>query len=556
MKLVSRTSFTLFFLTLFGATFVFAANPPHFNHIVIIFQENRTPDNLFGAGGCPASEPEVGVDRACVSGLPDSSRALCGVEEPFEEGVDIATGGYGYINGHRQKICSVPLELNVKNFDPDHSRNNGWVPQYHNGQMDGFCQIHVKGQCVQYSYVIKSEVQPYFDIATSYGFANYMFQTNQGPSFPAHQFILSGTSAPVSPPVQYFDWFVANNGPLDHSGCPDTHSHTQWVDPKGNLYTEPNKSECYDHPTLVDLLDNHTDGNGDAAPINWRYYTPTPDGIWTAPAAIQKLCYDLNHIGEPCDSADWKNNVIWPGKFTNGIIQPGQSTPVLSDIEGCQLQAVSWVIPDKRHSDHPNFGQDGPSYVASIVNAIGNAKNCDNGAGYWSDTVIFITWDDWGGWYDHVPPPVALEQDPKKGFTLCDPSSQWGCGYVYGFRVPLLVVSKFTPAGYVSGACQFGTCRNNVFPYQHDFGSILAFIENNFGLGRIAPPGQYSYEYADVNAPDLKAPFGPLGDFFQSAERDFTQITPTAGWDMDYFLNYYTITRNQPDGPDGDSADE
>ncbi len=98
-------------------------------------------------------------------------------------------------------------------------------------QMDGFCQIVESGQCVQYSYVQKSDVQPYFDIATAYGFANYMFQTNEGPSFPAHQFLFTGTSAPTAPPNLDF---VAENGSLgvNLSGCARG-ATSPFVDPTG-----------------------------------------------------------------------------------------------------------------------------------------------------------------------------------------------------------------------------------------------------------------------------------------------------------------------------------
>ena len=74
---------------------------------------------------------------------------------------------------------------------------------------------------------------------------------------------------------------------------------------------------------------------------------------------------------------------------------------------------------------------------------------------------------------------------------------QWGCGFTEGFRVPLLVVSPYTPPGYVSGACVGTSCTNDQFPYQHDFGSILAFTEYNFTMQFIAKPF-----YADYNAPD------------------------------------------------------
>jgi hypothetical protein len=74
-----------------------------------------------------------------------------------------------------------------------------------------------------------------------------------------------------------------------------------------------------------------------------------------------------------------------------------------------ELAAVSWVIPDGKYSDHPiNSGQ-GPAWVAAIVNAIGNSTTCDNNIGYWQDTAIFITWDDRGGWFDHVAPVILKD---------------------------------------------------------------------------------------------------------------------------------------------------
>jgi len=179
-----------------------------------------------------------------------------------------------------------------------------------------------------------------------------------------------------------------------------------------------------------------------AVPLTWRYYTPGPGSIWTAPNAIQHICQSTGP-GGTCMGKEWTDNV------------DTTSADVLKDIGACQLRNVSWVIPSGQNSDHARSNDGGgPSWVASIVNAIGNANTCDNGAGYWSDTAIFITWDDWGGWYDHEPPTVLPEP---------------GGDYQYGFRVPLLVVSAFTPKGLINNK-------------RHDFGSILKFIEHNFGL--------------------------------------------------------------------------
>jgi phospholipase C len=161
---------------------------------------------------------------------------------------------------------------------------------------------------------------------------------------------------------------------------------------------------------------------------------------------------------------------------------------VLKDIGACKLRSVSWVIPTGANSDHAKSNDGGgPSWVSAIVNAIGNSSACDDGAGYWQDTAIVITWDDWGGWYDHVAPPPI-------------PATGWGQSYVYGFRVPLLVVSAYTPAGYVDDAT-------------HDFGSMLRFAESNFGLSLIGT-GYFADAYAD----DLSA------FFTLSTPRKFVQI--------------------------------
>jgi phospholipase C len=238
-----------------------------------------------------------------------------------------------------------------------------------------------------------------------------MFQTNQGPSFPAHQFIISGTSAPTetSDLFDATDPYLVNNGEV---GCfAQTGAYVLLINPAG----KENKKEypCFEHETLSDLLDN--------AGITWRYYTATTTSAWTGPNAIK-------HIW---DGSDW-DNVITP------------PSTILTDISDNQLAGVSWVTPTWQASDHPDYNTGlGPSWVASIVNAVGNSP-------YWANTAIFVTWDDWGGWYEHVAPSIYNS-------------------YEYGFRVPLLVVSSYANQGYVSHVT-------------HDFGSLLKFTETIFGL--------------------------------------------------------------------------
>jgi len=422
-------------------------------HIVVIFQENRSPDNLF--------QDQVLISRHA----------------------DIAQSG---LNSKGETIPLTQGDLATE-YDLNHS-HAAFVNMYDGGKMDGDDKNSVgcnKGatNCPppnpQFKYVNPSDVQPYFQLAEQYTFADRMFQTNQGPSFPAHQFIISGTSAPTAAS----NLFASENVvPGTGAGC---------IAPPGNVVKliDPSGTEsstqypCFEHPTLTDLLD--------AKGISWRYYTPSAGSIWTGPDAIQHMCEPQTQGGQlVCTGSAWSNVII-------------PQTQVLTDIANKQLAQVTWVIPDGRESDHASEDDgSGPSWVASIVNAIGNSS-------YWANTAIFITWDDWGGWYDHVPPPKVL--------VNC---TQWGCGYVYGFRVPLIVVSPFAKAQYISHV-------------DHDFGSILKFIEQTFGLRSLG--------YADVPADDLS-------DCFDFSQRPLQFQTIAAPLSAEHFLNDH----RPPTDPDDD----
>ena len=447
-----------------------AAAAPAFSHIIVIFQENRTPDNLFG------SNPT------------------------FEPGVDIATSGLA-LDG--TMVPLTPVLLNSC-YDLGHNHIN-FTEMYHKGHMDGAENINVTysipcavGPHPQYRYVDNSTgtVQPYFDLAKQYGFDNRMFQTNQGPSFPAHQFIFGGTSAPTTTSLLFAAENMANG--LAGAGCTSAPGQRVLViDAAGKESDYAPVYPCFDRPTMATLLDG--------AGLSWRYYlnTQAAGSIWNAPAAIKDLCAAQKQNGIlSCTGPDYVNNV------------PAAQGQVLTDIANCNLAKVSWVIPSTLDSDHAGeTGNTGPAWVASIVNAVGTQPACPGNETYWNDTAIFITWDDWGGWYDHVPP-----------FHVGgDAAHHWGDGYTYGFRVPLIVVSAYTPAGHVS----------NDTP--HDFGSILRFVEDNFGLGRIGP----GY-YADAFAASLS------GFFTQAAPRPFQPIAASPG--AAYFLHHAASTT----GPDND----
>lgn len=432
-------------------------------HVVIIFQENRTPDNLF-------QDPVLISHGADIQNYGVNSK---GTTIPLKS-IDLGTVG-----------------SNPNNYDLDHS-HKAFKDMCDLNTTTGVCAMDGADKIAivcdegaigcpplngQFMYVNPADVQPYFQLAEQYMFADRMFQTNQGPSFPAHQFIISGTSAPTEPS----DLFVAAN-PTGHgaAGCLAPATVTvEVIDPAGAESKLP--TLCFEHPTLTDLLE--------AASITWRYYAPNAISIWTAPNAIQHMCGP--NVPPPnateCTGSDWVDNVVLA--TTKG------HTTVLKDIANGQLATVSWVIPTGQESDHAGSNDGtGPSWVASVVNAIGSSS-------YWPNTAIFIVWDDWGGWYDHVAPKIINS-------------------YEYGFRVPMIVVSPYAKAAYVSHVT-------------HDFGSILKFIEQTFNLPSLG--------YADVSADNLS-------DCFNFSQTPITFQTIAAPLKADYFLN----DTRPPTDPDDD----
>jgi phospholipase C len=438
-------------------------------HIVLIVQENRTPDNLF-------QDPVL-----------------------IGEGADIASSG---LNSQGQTITLQPTSLGI-DYDLSHKHDAftemcDLDSSTNTCKMDGAdlititCSKDATG-CpppnAQFLYVQQSDVQPYWDMAEQYTFADHMFQTNEGPSFPAHQFLLSGTSEPSAGS----NLFVAENAtggtksPGTDTGCTAPAGQTvALIDPTGNEASNNPIFPCFEHATLTDEFDT--------AGITWRYYAASAGSLWTAPNAIQHMCAPPESAF--CTAPDWANVSLPPTGSTN--------PPILTDIATGQLEQVSWVIPAGQNSDHAGdtTTTGGPSWVASIVNAIGNSS-------YWNNTAIIIVWDDWGGWYDHVSP------------TLVDDDQSWGSGYVYGFRVPMIIVSPYALPTHISST-------------PHDFGSILSFIEATFALPSL---GQ-----ADAHASH------DLSDCFNFSQPPLVFQTINAPLKADFFLR----DTRPPQPPDTD----
>ena len=196
----------------------------------------------------------------------------------------------------------------------------------------------------------------------------------------------------------------------------------------------------------------------DAASIPWKYYAAPLRGIG-------KVWSEFSSIHDAYYGPDWKN-----------VISP--QTRVLTDAKNDALAGVVWVTPDWVDSDHTGSGSDrGPSWVTAVVNAIGESPQ-------WKSTAIFVLWDDWGGWYDDVSPP----QLDFRGL---------------GIRVPCIVISPYAKRGYVAQT-------------QYEYGSILKFVEDVFGLSPIGPA---SRGFTDTRAASISDAF----DFTQRP-RTFSPI--------------------------------
>ena len=331
------------------------------------------------------------------------------------------------------------IQLKARKLESKMVLNNSWpafVTDYDKGKMDGFDLVWVdEHQCTcAYQYVKPSQIKPYWSMAKQYVLADHMFPTQASGSFTAHLDLIRGDTK-INSYESLIDF--PQHGPWGCDAAPGI-TTSLLTDTQQYLYLE-GPFPCFTFQTMRDLLD--------AKSVSWKYYTPsikTHGGdIWNAFDAIQQVR----------NGSEWGTNVTWP------------ETNIFTDISSGTLPAVSWIVPDGQNSDHPaqqNWGikkDTGPSWVAQVVNAVGESA-------YWNSTAIVIVWDDWGGFYDHVAPP-------QLDYTGL------------GFRVPMIVVSPYAKAGYVSHT-------------QYEFGSILKFVEDTFSLGSLGTSDSRATSIGDV----------------------------------------------------------
>lgn len=381
-------------------------------------------------------------------------------------GADSQTWGI-MSNGTKVNLQPIPFEVK----DMAHYYTTG-IMDYDGGKMDKFDLNPAENSTIgsfAYSYLERSLVGPYWTMAKRYVLADHMFPTMFGPSFTAHLTLIAGT-ADLSPTLSEAD--VPTNFPW---GCDAPAGTITSVAHADQTVTTSGPFPCFTQfKTMADTLD--------AAGLTWKYYVPV---------------ITSNQGGNQWSMFDAVKSVRYGKDWTNNVISPPQT--VLRDAAANKLPSVSWVIPDELWSDHPYAGTPyGPSWVASIVNAIGESKA-------WKSTAIVVVWDDWGGFFDNVPPP----QVDFRGL---------------GIRVPCIIISPYV--------------RPHVQHTNYEFGSILKFAEQAFGLPAL---GSEASGYTDARAASLIDSFD-----FTMKPRRFHKIP--APYPATFFINHAPSGR----APDSD----
>jgi phospholipase C len=380
----------------------------YIKHVVIIIQENRTFDNVFY--GFPGTDtPPYALMR--TSSDPHS---------PVER-VTLTPAPFGKQDECHGFVCGL--------IDWDKGKMDGFgLPMINPGEAAGLGA---------YTYLPQTQVAPYWAMAKSYTLADRMFTTQFDASFVGHLDLIASTSSVAAKTS------IAQVPTGTPWGCGAPKGAKTWEITRTRVPEPVGPFPCFTQfATLADTLDAHG--------ISWKYYAPAlghTGSLWSIFQAIDSVFH----------GPDWKRNVISP------------QTRVLGDAKTGKLADVTWVVPDGLDSDHAGNGSDrGPSWVASVVNAIGTGPD-------WNSTAIIVLWDDWGGWYDHVPPP----QLDFRGL---------------GMRVPCIIISPYARKGYVSHT-------------QYEFGSVLHFAEQVFNLPSLGPneiaPGEKDRGYTDVRGVSL-----------------------------------------------------
>jgi phospholipase C len=296
--------------------------------------------------------------------------------------------------------------------------------------MDGF-DTGIYGPVYAYSVYDEDQVPNYYAWARDYVLCDNFFASVGGPSYPNHFFFIAGGSGGVLDNPENIDVAFVDGKKTKSWGC-DAHGENVFVfvkDERGNLTKH---DTCFDIPTVPQQLSE--------IGVDWAYYAATTyqtGYFWNA----------LNAIG-PIFHTDAFHEHTRP---IDRLVQ---------DIRADRLPSVTWATPRFELSDHPPFSTAfAQNWVTDIVNALMQSPA-------WGHTAIFISWDEWGGFYDHVLPPVVDDIG-------------------LGIRVPALVISPYAKRGYLDDAVG-------------EFSTPLRFIEDNWGLPHLTERIRKTHNFEHV----------------------------------------------------------
>ncbi|MEX1046251.1 MAG: alkaline phosphatase family protein [Actinomycetota bacterium] len=329
------------------------------------------------------------------------------------------------------------------------------------GEMDQFAYTpSAASMSFAYSQLAKETVPNYWHWAENYVLSDNFFASALGPSYANHLFFIAGDSAGTFDAPQNTHLVDLPGGGKSKSwGCDSAANAYVLVKEKDGSLRR--RRPCFNLETVGDqLLDRD---------IPWRYYAPDPDQvgyIWSAYTSIKRVFHDEE---------------LWERH-----IHPVDR--VLDDIHAGDLPPVSWIVPRYELSDHPPWNSThAHNWVTEIVNGIMEGP-------MWKNTAIFLTWDEWGGFYDHVPPP---ELD-KIGL---------------GVRVPMLVISPYARRGMIDK--KLG-----------EFSSPLKFIQDNWGMPHHTPRIRQTHNFSHAfdfdrkpRPPDSRPLAKAEGNAFRKPER-------------------------------------
>jgi phospholipase C len=367
-------------------------------HVIIIMQENRSFDEYFGtfpgADGIPMQD---GKPTVCV---PDPARQLC--IAPYHDPRDRNSGG--------------PHAAAYAQMDMDGGKMDGFLRSLYASQKK-VCKDQNQPDCTRFEgeedvlgWHDAREIPNYWTYAQNFVLQDHMFEPVASWSEPAHLYMVSA-------------WSAKCKDPHDPMTCETDIDKLPWG-------LRPNQ-EKFGWTDLTYLL--HKNG------VSWAYYLSE---------GMQPDCAD----GEVrCTRQGQRLTVpsIWnplPNFTTvhdDGEVGKVQSLDNYFEAASTgTLPAVSWIVPDDAVSEHgPASIHAGQAYVTRLINAAMQGKD-------WDSTAVFLAWDDWGGFYDHEPPP----QVDQNG---------------YGLRVPAMVISPYAKKGYID---------HQVL----SFDAYLKFIEDDF----------------------------------------------------------------------------